>query len=346
MWGGNPGEINYRGNQLSGKSIIGEINYRRNQLPGNQLPGNQLPGNQLPGKSITGEINYRGNQLPEKSITGQSITGEINYRAINYRGNQIPGNINYRGNQIPGNVRQPDSHLAVEPYPLSLSEAMSPHLAHPCDLHDPSNLAIALSYFSVGFAQSFLTTPLNIYLVNDLNAEPAIQNTINILCTLPWSFKLFYGFISDAFPIYGMHRKPYLCSGLAIYSTSYIFYATFACHSSITLALCLFIGNRIRFLLTHILPDLILRLGTMGLIQLDVMCDTMTVERSRFEQTKNQGQMQASCYSIRFGGTLIGSLLGAAVCNRSTWGWGLSFHQSALLNGFLPLLLILPHLQR
>ena len=318
--------------------------------------GRESRGNQLPGKSITGEINYQRNQLPKKSITreinyrGISITGEYQLPGnINYRGNQIPGKSNtgeikYRGNQIPGNVRQ--SHLAVEPYPLSPSEAMSPHLAHPCDLHDPSNLAIALSYFSVGFAQSFLTTPLNIYLVNDLNAEPAIQNTINILCTLPWSFKLFYGFISDAFPIYGMHRKPYLCSGLAIYSLSYIFYATFACHSSITLALCLFIGNRIRFLLTHILPDLILRLGTMGLIQLDVMCDTMCVERSRFEQTKNQGQMQASCYSIRFGGTLIGSLLGAAVCNRSTWGWGLSFHQSALLNGFLPLLLILPHLQR
>ena len=221
-----------RGIQLPEKSITREI------ISEEFCVGRESRGNQLSGKSITGEINYR-------EINYRAI----NYRAINYRGNQIPGNINYRGNQIPGNVRQPDSHLAVEPYPLSLSEAMSPHLAHPCDLHDPSNLAIALSYFSVGFAQSFLTTPLNIYLVNDLNAEPAIQNTINILCTLPWSFKLFYGFISDAFPIYGMHRKPYLCSGLAIYSLSYIFYATFACHSSITLALCLFIGNRIRFLL-------------------------------------------------------------------------------------------------
>ena len=86
--------------------------------------------------------------------------------------------------------------------------------------------------------------------------------------------------------------------------------------------------------------------GTMGLIQLDVMCDTMFVERSRFEDVKNQGQMQASCYSIRFGGTLIGSLLGAAVCNQSTWGWGLSFHQIAFLNGILPLLLVVPYIPR
>ena len=120
---------------------------------------------------------------------------------------------------------------------------MSPHLVHPCDLHDPNNLAIALSYFSVGFAQSFTTTPLNIYLIEVLNAEPAMQNTINILCTLPWSFKLFYGFLSDAYPIYGMHRKPYLCAGLLIYSLSSILYAIFQLNHAITLALCLFIGT-------------------------------------------------------------------------------------------------------
>ena len=120
---------------------------------------------------------------------------------------------------------------------------MSPHLVHPCDLHDRNNIAIALSYFSVGFAQSFMSTPLNIYLIEILNAEPAMQNTINILCTLPWSFKLFYGFLSDACPLYGMHRKPYLTLGLVIYSISSMAYAILQINHTITLALSLFIGT-------------------------------------------------------------------------------------------------------
>lgn len=200
---------------------------------------------------------------------------------------------------------------------------MSPRLEHPCDLHDWNNIAIAMAYFSVGLAQSLINTPLNIYLVETLNAEPKMQNTINILCTLPWSFKLLFGFVSDAFPIAGMHRKPYLAMGMTIYSASFLSYSVLALNNTFTLAICLFVG-------------------TMGLIQLDVMCDTMCVERSKFEDKKSQGQMQASCYSIRFGGTLVGSFFGAALVNKAAWGWGLDFHQIAFCNGFIPFILIAP----
>ena len=54
---------------------------------------------------------------------------------------------------------------------------------------------------------TFMTTPLNIYLVQVLNAEPQDQNVINILINLPWSIKLLFGFLSDAMPIFGMRRK-------------------------------------------------------------------------------------------------------------------------------------------
>ena len=60
------------------------------------------------------------------------------------------------------------------------------HDLAPTDLSKKENIAIALSYFAVGFVSSFICTPLNIYMVNTLNAEPPIQNTIGILQTLPW----------------------------------------------------------------------------------------------------------------------------------------------------------------
>lgn len=77
---------------------------------------------------------------------------------------------------------------------------------------------------------------------------------------------------------------------------------------------------------------------------MDVMCDTMVVERSKFEEDANLGQMQASCYSFRFGGSLVGSFLGAIVTNGPSWGWGMNFQQIIFLNGILPILLMTPWL--
>jgi hypothetical protein len=198
------------------------------------------------------------------------------------------------------------------------------HLA-PTNLLRKENFAIAASYFSVGFVSSFISTPMNIYLVGTLNAEPTMQTTISILQTLPWSLKLLFGFLSDAIPIYGMHRKPYLTMGALIYSFAYFAYAWLGSDNIVLLASCIFIG-------------------TLGLIEFDVMADTMVVERSRYESDARKGQMQASCYSTRFGGGLIGAVLGASVSNQKVWGWGLTFHQVAMINGCIPFLLVVPWL--
>lgn len=193
------------------------------------------------------------------------------------------------------------------------------------EIYRKENIAIAMAYFAVGLTSSFLSTPLNIYLVEFLNAEPQMQNTIGILQTLPWSLKLAFGFLSDAVPLFGMHRKPYFAIGSVMYSVSYMAYALLDVHSVVLLSACVF-------------------LATVGLIQMDVMADTMCVQRSRFEPEESRGQMQASCYSIRFAGSLIGAICGATLCNKKSWGWGLDFMQLCFLNGALPFVMVTPFL--
>lgn len=122
----------------------------------------------------------------------------------------------------------------------------------PCNLYRIENRAIAMSYFAVGLVESILSTPLNVYLVETLNSEPRMQSTISILQSLPWSLKLAFGFLSDACPIYGMRRKPYLTIGALVYSGAFVLYSLSAVDNVIFLAVCIFIG-------------------TLGLIQLDVM---------------------------------------------------------------------------
>lgn len=94
------------------------------------------------------------------------------------------------------------------------------------------------------------------YLVKSLDADPKVQNAIRILRTLPWSLKLVYGFISDAFPIMGMRRKPYLVIGLVLNFLSFAAYTVFQGHDFVFLGICILIGK-------------------IGLIMMDVMVDTM-----------------------------------------------------------------------
>jgi Na+/melibiose symporter-like transporter len=206
-----------------------------------------------------------------------------------------------------------------------LSSKEEEDLTLPYDIYRLENIAIVMAYFSIGLTGSFLSTPLNVYLVEHLNAEPQMQNTIGILQTLPWSLKLVFGFLSDTVPIAGLHRKPYLILGSLLYSGSFIFYAVMGKHDVFLLATCIF-------------------LGTIGLIAMDVMADTMCVQRSKFEPEETKGQMQASCYSIRFGGSLVGAIMGATLCNRDSWGFGLDYFQVSLLNGAIPFALVIPFL--
>ena len=200
--------------------------------------------------------------------------------------------------------------------------------ADPCDLYCASNVAIATSYFVIGLVSSLISTPLNIYMVEVLDAEPQMQNTISILQTLPWSLKLVFGFLSDAYPIFGMHRKPYFFLGCMLYSISFAMYSFSGVHSAPMLAAAVFFG-------------------TLGLIMLDVMTDTMCVERSKFEEEDSRGQMQATCYSIRFAGGVIGALLGTAVTSKDSpvFGWCyLDFPQVSFVNALIPFLFVSPFL--
>lgn len=198
----------------------------------------------------------------------------------------------------------------------------------PSDLTAKANVALALCYFAIGFVTAFTTTPLNVYMVEILDASPQIQNTIGVLSTLPWSFKVAFGFLSDSVPIAGLHRKPYLIGGCAIFSLSYVLYAISALHSAQALAAAVFFG-------------------TFGLILIDVMADTMCVERSKFEPDATRGQMQATCYSIRFFGSICGACLGTLICSKDVSFLSflyLDFAQVSFLTGLIPILLIAPWL--
>jgi hypothetical protein len=195
--------------------------------------------------------------------------------------------------------------------------------AHLLNLWHSSNRAVALSCFSVGFANNFLTAPLTYYLAHSLDASPAQQNVVWTLTWIPWSLKPVYGFVTDNFPVCGMRRKPYLAGGWAVYVGCNLLLASLEIPG-------------VRWIAALQL------LGITGFMQAEVTSDAIMVERSKLEPEATRGSMQAVGYTLRFAGAVVGSVLGSIVYNRERWGWGLSISAIFALNGLLPAFLLLP----
>jgi len=171
-------------------------------------------------------------------------------------------------------------------------------------------IGIVFNYFAIGFTPSFLSNPLTIYMINTLNASPASQNTVGMLLTLPWCFKVIYGFMSDAYPLLDYKRKSYLMIGNIVAVVALVVLGAFAAKGELTV---------------ESLGWLVF-IQTAGMILSDVMSDAYCVELSkRFESTDERGSVQAMAYGTRFLAAIVGSAGGTFLYNQRAWGWGLSF---------------------
>lgn len=147
------------------------------------------------------------------------------------------------------------------------------------------------SYLAIGLYTGFYTGPLQYYLSHTIRASAASQAVVTALTSLPWSFKLLCGFLSDALPIRGQRRKPYFIIGWAIFA---------ACNG----ILCMMSEPSVAMV------ALFMFLATWGFILADVCTDAVFVERSKlFERAGSQGQLQSAGYTLRFFGTVIGALV-------------------------------------
>ena len=109
------------------------------------------------------------------------------------------------------------------------------------NIYSKGNIGIAASYLSVGFGLYFIMTPIQFYMVDTLDATAGQQSVVIGLLSLPWALKVFFGFITDSLPIYGLRRKPYFIIGWLIYAFSNIMLAILVEPSLPFLALFIFL---------------------------------------------------------------------------------------------------------
>ena len=71
-------------------------------------------------------------------------------------------------------------------------------------------IAIALQYFNTGAKQAMMTLALQDMFKNEFMLEPETEQEYQALMVLPWTPKIFYGMITDTFPLCGSRKKSYI----------------------------------------------------------------------------------------------------------------------------------------
>mmetsp|Transcript_3447 Transcript_3447/g.6340 ORF Transcript_3447/g.6340 Transcript_3447/m.6340 type:complete len:592 (+) Transcript_3447:89-1864(+) len=161
-----------------------------------------------------------------------------------------------------------------------------PTVPRAAQLFRKENVCIILCYVLVGSFQGISSGVMNVYPL-ELGATEAQQTTIKVLRSVPASFKIAYGFISDAYPIFGYRRKMYMAGGWGV----------------CTLSMGLLTSVR-----TPSIPFLSLMylLFGFGFWFADVMADALVAEKAKLEPEASQGTLQSTCYLFRFFFLMLG----------------------------------------
>lgn len=176
-----------------------------------------------------------------------------------------------------------------------------PHVPRECQLMRRENIAVPACYLLVGILQGLSGPFINVYPL-ELGATEAQQVTVSSIRSLPASFKLVFGFISDNFPLGGYRRKSYMFLGWLLASISMMILVMFSDLSK----------NDEDGKPPENAPSIgflslsLLGFGT-GFWLADVMGDSIVAEKAKLELDK--GHLQATCYSCRFFGLMVASPL-------------------------------------
>eukprot|EP01135_Chromosphaera_perkinsii_P003072 Nk52_evm19s234 gene=Nk52_evmTU19s234 len=165
------------------------------------------------------------------------------------------------------------------------------------------------SYWCVGIFQglSGLLYPLVIILNGK---EPSFFNSASQLITIWWSYKFFYGFLTDFVPIFGFRRKVYIVVGHGIAIAICFIMAAVADSVSIEFILAL------------------MALQNFFSVFADVASDGFTVQMAQRETDDKRGKTQTYVYSTRFLANCFGYLAGGILLNGPTYHGEFDFELS------------------
>jgi hypothetical protein len=212
-------------------------------------------------------------------------------------------------------------------------------------------LGLLTQYAGIGFVSGVLPAVIYPLLQGYLNAEGTTVVSANVLVHLPWSYKFFFGILSDCFPVAGYRRRPYMLLGwvlcccmlfrMASFSETAPYYGDPAMRSTSpdqwTEAQRESINpNAPDAAGQYVIP---MTLAAFGYLLAEVPADAVVVEYAQREPTATRGRLQSCIHSVRMSFHALGAFVVAVAFNGVEYGgsfdFSLSFPQLMFMLGCL-----------
>jgi hypothetical protein len=78
------------------------------------------------------------------------------------------------------------------------------------------SIGLISQYAAVGLVYGVLPSTITPFLTYYLNMEGTATTSARALISIPWSFKVFIGVLSDCVPLFGYRRRPYMVLGWSV----------------------------------------------------------------------------------------------------------------------------------
>jgi folate/biopterin transporter len=160
--------------------------------------------------------------------------------------------------------------------------------------------AIATVYFVQG-AMGLAHLSVSFFLKDQLGLSPAQVASLVGIAMIPWTIKPLYGLISDAFPIFGYRRRPYLVL------SSLLGVLAWACMATIVD--------------TPKLAMIMIGIASMAIAWFDAIIDALVVQRARVEPEGDAGSLQAFTWAAMSVGGIASAYLSGFLLEH----WGAKF---------------------
>uniref|UniRef100_A0AAV1TJS1 Folate-Biopterin Transporter (FBT) Family n=1 Tax=Peronospora matthiolae TaxID=2874970 RepID=A0AAV1TJS1_9STRA len=228
----------------------------------------------------------------------------------------------------------------------------------PLNLLTRKSIGLLAQYAGVGFLTGVIPGVIYPVLQGYLNAEGTTIVSANVLVKLPWCFKMFFGVISDCFPVMGYRRRPYMVIGwvfcvavLLVMAATDVpdpYYGDAAMHfineDKWTLDQIASINAHApNSAAKYVVP---MMLASFGYLLCEVAADAMVVEHAQREPIEQRGRVQTAVYTVKTLFTAVGTAVIAFCMNgeeyAGSFSFALSFQQSMMITGIVcaPLVLV------
>ncbi|TMW56809.1 hypothetical protein Poli38472_006819 [Pythium oligandrum] len=200
------------------------------------------------------------------------------------------------------------------------------------NIYSKAHVGVLVQYFGTGMIYSCFYSLVYPFLNNYLRMSGVVTSSVLVLTALPYTFKVFFGIVSDCFPIFGYRRRPYMVIGMIACTICCLIMAVFPIgdpyYPTPELAYVdpSLLTQEQKDSINYDAPDsgtafvFLLIIANLGIVLAGASVGGVLVELSQQEPEEVRGRAQTVIWVARLLGDVLASLIVGFGLNSSDYG--------------------------